>query len=349
VDQSEVGHIGEQQAREVLRADAHRAEAAGSGDRKLAEVDGGGGTGSGKYVRCCDVERLAFSLARAISAKCRETELNEELGFHFEQQVEKYKRSGMADVEARRRARLIFGGHEQVKEDCRKARGTSFVGDARQDVRYAVRQLRANPTFAIVIVLTLALSIGANSAIFSVLIQSLPYRQPEKLVRIYISTGSYPKFPLNPFDFRDLRANSKSFDGMAAYTRGDMQLSGSGEPVRLNGFGITSDYFRVLGLTPELGREFDSKAEIPGNGLQVILSDRVWRARFGAAPDILGRKITLNEQPFTVVGVMPPGTSHPGNEHQPLAYGEDVDVWWAFTFEGNSANRDRITWMALGA
>ncbi len=286
---------------------------------------------------------LRFRVRALFRRSAEETELNEELRFHFERQVEKYKLSGMADEEARRRARLVFGGHEQVKEDCREARGTSFVENARQDVRYAIRQLRANPTFAIVIVLTLALSIGANSAIFSVidgvLIKSLPYRQPDKLVRIFLSNAAYPRFPLNPFDFRDFRARSKSFDGLAAFTRGDVQLSGSGEPVRLNGFGITSGYFRVLGLTPELGREFDQKAEIPGNGLQVILSDRVWRTRFGAAPDIIGRKITLNEQPFTVVGVMPPGTAHPGNEYQPLAYGEDVDAWWPFTFEGDPAQR----------
>jgi predicted permease len=249
----------------------------------------------------------------------------------------------MSEDEARRRARLASGSHEQVKEDCREARGTSFVENARQDVRYAMRQLRANPTFAIVIVLTLALSIGANSAIFSVidsvLIKSLPYRQPDRLVRIFLSNATYPKFPLNPFDFRDFRARSKSFDGMAAFTRGDVQLSGSGEPVRLNGMGITSGHFRVLGLAPELGREFDTKAEIPGNGLQIILSDRVWRTKFGAAPEIIGRKITLNQQPFTVVGVMPPDTAHPGNEYQPLAYGEDVDAWWPFSFGGDPANR----------
>jgi predicted permease len=286
---------------------------------------------------------LRFRVRALFRRRAEETELNEELRFHFERQVEKYKLSGMTDEEARRRARLVFGGHDQVKEDCREARGTSFVENARQDVRYAIRQLRANPTFAIVIVLTLALSIGANSAIFSVidgvLITSLPYRQPDKLVRIFLANAEYPKFPMNPFDFRDFRARNKSFDGLAAFTRGDVQLSGSGEPVRLNGMGITSGYFRVLGLTPELGREFDQKSEIPGNGLQIILSDRVWRARFGAAPDILGRKITLNEQPFTVVGVMPPGTAHPGNEYQPLAYGEDVDAWWPFSFAGDPANR----------
>ena len=164
----------------------------------------------------------------------------------------------MTEEEARRRARLVFGGHEQVKEDCREARGTSFVENARQDVRYAMRQLRANPTFAVVIVLTLALSIGANSAIFSVidgvLLKPLPYRQPDKLVRIFFTNEVFPKFPLNPFDFRDFRARSKSFDGLAAFTRGDVQLSGSGVPVRLNGMGITSGYFRVLGLTPQLGQ-----------------------------------------------------------------------------------------------
>ena len=286
---------------------------------------------------------LRFRLRALFRRRAEETELNEELRFHFEQQVEKLRLAGMTEAEARRRARLAFGGHEQVKEDCREARGTSFVENARQDVRYAIRQLRANPTFAVVIVLTLALSIGANSAIFSVidgvLIQSLPYRQPHRLVRLFLSNASYPKFPINPFDFRDLRARSKSFDGMAAYVHGDLQLSGSGEPIRLTGVGITSGYFRVLGLAPQLGREFDVKAEIPGNGLQVILSDRVWRSRFGAAQDIIGRKITLNEQPYTVIGVMPAGTAHPGNEHQPLAYGEDVDAWWPFTFEGDPAKR----------
>ena len=144
---------------------------------------------------------------------------------------------------------------------------------------------------------------------------------------------------MNPFDFRDFRTRNQSFESLAAFTRGDVQLSGSGEPVRLNAFGITSGYFHTLGLAPQLGHEFDEKAEIPGNGLQIILSDRLWRTRFDAAPDIIGRKITFNMQPYTVVGVMPPGTEHPGNEYQPLAYGEDVDAWWPFAFDGNPSQR----------
>ena len=113
-----------------------------------------------------------------------ETELNEELRFHFEQEVEKCKKAGMSEQEATRFARLRFGGQEQVKEDCREARGTSFIENLLQDLRYAARQLAGHPTFAIAIILTLALSIGANSAIFSVidsvLIKSLPYPQPER-------------------------------------------------------------------------------------------------------------------------------------------------------------------------
>lgn len=187
------------------------------------------------------------------------------------------------------------------------------------------------------------LSIGANSAIFSVvdsvLLKSLPYPEPERIVRVFLSGREFPRFSLNPFDFRDYRQHSKSFESMAAYVRADAQLLDGGEAVRLNGFGITAGYFRVLGLKPELGREFDETAEIPGSGSQVILSDRLWRTRFAGSEQIVGKKVTLDMQPYTVVGVMPPGTQHPGNEYHALAYGESVDVWRPFTFEGNPAHR----------
>jgi predicted permease len=273
-----------------------------------------------------------------------ETELDQELHFHFEKQVEKYMRSGLTEEESRRQARLAFGGVSQIKEDCREARGTGFIETTLQDVRYALRQLRENPVFAVVMVLTLALSIGANSAIFSVidsvLLQSLPYRQPDKLTRIFMTSEAFPTFPLNPFDFRDMRTRNRSFESMAAYNRSDMQLAGSsGDAIRVNGFRITAGFFHVLGIEPELGREFDRDAEIHGNELQVILSDRLWRTQFGADSKIIGRKVTLNAQPFTVVGVMPPGTAHPGNQYHALSYGEDVDVWSPFAFEGDQAQR----------
>ncbi len=212
-----------------------------------------------------------------------------------------------------------------------------------QDLKYGLRMLAKNPGFTAAIVLTLGLSIGANSAIFSVidgvLLKPLPYRQPGRIVCLFFSSDVYPKFPLNPFDFRDFRTRNHSFDVLAAFTRGDVQLSGSGEPVRLSAFRVTAGYFRVLGLAPGRGREFEERDELPGNGRVVVLSDRIWRTRFGAAPDIVGRRITLDSQPFTVVGVMPAGTQHPGNGYHALPYGDSVDAWWPFTFEGNPAQR----------
>ena len=288
-------------------------------------------------------EDLRFRVRALFWRRRVEDELDDEIRFHFEREVEKYVRSGMSEGEARRKARVVFGGREQVKEECREARGIGFLEVTVGDAKYALRQLWENPAFSLVMILTLALSIGANSAIFSVidgvLLKRLPYPEPERLVRLFLSSREYPRFPLNPFDFLDFRARNRSFAGIAAFTRGDVQLSGDGEPVKLNGFGITSGYFQVLGLRPELGREFDYRAEMPGNGLQVMVSDRLWRTRFGADPNIIGRKILLNMQPFTVIGVMGPGTEHPGNEYHAVAYGESVDVWWPFSFAGNSNQR----------
>ncbi|MGD0627817.1 MAG: ABC transporter permease [Terracidiphilus sp.] len=270
------------------------------------------------------------------------SELDEEMAFHREQAEKELIAGGLTAEAARYAAMRQFGNSTRVKEKSHEVVGFSFES-VMQDVRYAVRQLMSNPGFTAVITLTLALSIGANSAIFSViegvLLKPLPYPHSEQIVRLFLTSAEYPKFPLNPFDFLDFRARNKSFESMAAFTRGDMQLSGSGVPVELSGFGITSGYFRVLGLKPQLGREFDWNAEIPGNGQQVVLSNRLWRTRFDAAADIIGRKITLNMKPYTVIGVMPAGTEHPGNDYHSLPYGESVDVWWPFGFEGNSSQR----------
>jgi predicted permease len=271
-----------------------------------------------------------------------DSELDEEMAFHRAQAEKGFAAAGMTPEEARYAAMRQFGNGARMKERSREVIGFRAETVA-QDIRYALRQLLGSPAFTVVILLTLALAIGANTAIFSVingvLLKRLPYEQPERLVRVFLSNSDYPKFPLNPFDFLDFRARSHSFESMAAFNRGDVQLSGTGEPVRLFGFGITSGYFHVLGLHPQLGREFDRAAEIPGNGLQVIISDRLWRTRFGADQGIVGRKITLNMQPFTVIGVMPAGTVHPGNVYHSLPYGESVDVWWPFSFAGDPNRR----------
>ncbi len=261
--------------------------------------------------------------------------------FHREQ-AERELRSEVSAEAARTAACSQFGNPALLQDQSHEVIAFRFES-VFQDLRYALRQLVASPSFTVVIVLTLALSIGANSAIFSmiegVLLKPLPYAEPQRLVRIFMTSPEFPKFPMNPFDFRDIRARNHSFESMAAFTRGDLQLSGSGAPQRLYGFAVTAQYFHLLGLKPQLGREFDQQAEIAGNGLQVILSDRLWRTTFSADTGIIGRKITLNAQPYTVVGVMPAGVEHPGNEYHSLPYGESIDVWSPFTFGKDATQR----------
>lgn len=287
---------------------------------------------------------LVYMRLRSLLRRNRlEQELDRELQFHLEQQIAENLALGMPPAEARHAARRKLGGTAQIQEECRDMRRTDYLENLWRDVRYALRALRKSPGFAVVIVLTLALAIGANSAIFSVidgvLLKPLPYPEPDRIVRIFFHSRAYAKFPLNPFDFRDFRARNRSFDCLAGFTRADLQLSGAGQPERFTGFNVTAGFFRVLGLRPARGREFTTNDELPGNGRVAILSDRIWRSRFAADPHIIGRKIMLDAQPFAVVGVMPPGAGHPGNEYHGVAHGETVDVWSPFTFQGNPAQR----------
>jgi predicted permease len=273
-----------------------------------------------------------------------ESELDREMRYHLERQVEENIAAGMNAREAREAASRMFGGVSQIEEECRDMRRTRYLENFLQDLRFTVRMLGKSPAFTVVIVLTLALSIGANSAIFSVidgvLLQPLPYPQAERIARVFYRSTEYAKFPLNPWDFLDFRARNRSFENLAMYTHADVQLSGANsDPVKLSAFRISSGYFRVLGVHPARGREFDFSEERPGNGNVVILSDRVWRNQFGAATDILGRKVLLDSQPYMVVGVMPAGVDHPGNSYNSVAYGDTVDAWTPFTFEGNPNNR----------
>ena len=285
---------------------------------------------------------LARKLALLFSRNRFRSELDEEMAFHREQAERDFVSAGIPPSAAQDAAARRLGNATRIRELSHETIEFKFES-VWGDVRYAARQLWQSPGFTVVMLLTLALSIGANSAIFSVidgvLLKKLPYPRADRLVRIFLSNSTFPKFPLNPFDFRDFRARNRSFQSMALFTRGDMQLSGTGQPVRLNGFGVTAGYFSVLGLKPYLGREFDFAAEIPGNGQQVIISDRLWRTRFNTDPSIIGSKVTLNMQPYTVIGVMPPGTEHPGNAYHSVAYGDSVDVWWPFMFAGNPNQR----------
>jgi len=265
-----------------------------------------------------------------------ETELEKELRFHLEQQMEENRARGMSADEARRAANRRLGGLTQIEEECRDMRRTDLIDTITQDLRYAARTLIKSPGFTITLVLTMALSIGATSAIVSVvngvLLRALPYREPDRLVRFFTSNRNWPKFAINRNDFRDFRERLHSFESLAAYVHRDLQLAGTGETIRLSGFSITAGFFQLLGVKPAMGREFDRGDELPGRGQVAIVSNKIWRTRLGGRSDALGRKIILDGIPYTVVGVLAPGVAHPGNMYHAVGYGDTVDIWTPFTF-----------------
>lgn len=214
-----------------------------------------------------------------------------------------------------------------------------------QDLRYGLRMLAKGRALTGIAVLTLALGIGANTAMFSVvsgvLLRPLPYQQPERLVRVFTVFPTQPIFSLAKADFVDFRARNHVFTGMALFARRDLDLTVGDKPERLKGMGVTPDFFRVLGFHPMLGRDFQSNEEYKGNTHVVILSYRLWQSRFGADPQIVGKSLMLSSEPFTVVGVMPPGVQHVGGDYHSLPHGDNVELWWPLEIQPLRGARDR--------
>jgi predicted permease len=196
--------------------------------------------------------------------------------------------------------------------------GTGLImGTLWQDLKYALRTLAKNPGFAAIVVLTLALGIGANTAIFSVvdavLLAPLPYHQPDKLVMVWsknVAKG-YNMFPVSGGDYAEWKSENSVFSDMAASSDTLYTLTGAGDPQVVIGYQFSADYFRLLGTRPELGRTFLDEEDRPDGPDVVVLGDAIWRRLFGADPHIIGKSITLTGKPFTVVGVMPPNFKYP--------------------------------------
>jgi putative ABC transport system permease protein len=250
------------------------------------------------------------SLLRNLLRKSRmDRELDSELRFHLEAQTEANLRAGMTPEEARRRARLSLGGVEQVKEGVREVRPGLWLETLWRDLGFAARLLRKNPGFTAVAVLTLALGIGANTAIFSVVyavqLNRLPYPEPERLMMLWErdrdgrSTVGFPTFA-------DWQSQSHTFESMAAMSDWNPILSGGGDPEILEGASVTNDFFRVLGVHPMLGRNFTDQDGPPGNRV-VILSHSAWKRRFHGDPSVVGKPILMMGVERTLIGVMPPG------------------------------------------
>ncbi len=241
-----------------------------------------------------------------------EQELNEELRYHIERQVEEHIAKGMTPEEARYAALRAMGGVEQRKEECRDMRRVRLIEDLIQDLRYGLRTLRKSPGFTAVAVLSLALGIGANTAIFSlvntVLLRPLPVENPERLVSLnYASEKGDDAFPTFSYlNYRDLRDRNNAVDGLIAYRMAPISLSHDGISERAWGYLATGNYFDVLGVKPALGRLLtpeDDKA--PGAHPVMVISYDCWQKRFAGDPNVVGRGVLVNARSFTIIGVAP--------------------------------------------
>lgn len=242
---------------------------------------------------------------------------NNELASHLELHNADNLCSGMTPEEARRDALIRHGRLEQTKESVRDLRGLPFLGTLLQDLRFGLRTLRKSPSFTAVAVLTLALGIGANSAIFSVvdaiLLRPLPYPQPEQLVRIWESSGRYDssRNVVNALNFLDWRDHSQSFESMAAISTTMTNLSSHGQPVAVQGMQVSPEFFSILRIAPFLGRTFTPADGIPGQDNSVILSYGIWQRQFGADQTVIGQKIGIDGLPHQIIGVLPKGFTFP--------------------------------------
>jgi predicted permease len=235
-----------------------------------------------------------------------DAEMDEEMRAHVEMKTLANIAAGMAAQEAHHAALRQFGRAESIKETCREQRGVSWLENIVHDLRYGARQLRKNPGFTAVAVLTLALGIGANTAIFSVvhavLLKPLAYQEPERLVTILLEGRN----PVSPADFLDWRAQSRSFTGMAAAEFWGGTLTGGDRPESVRALRVGEGMFQLLGVPPLIGRTFQSDDFQAGRDHVVVLSHRLWQRRFGGNPSIVGQLLVLSGESYLVVGVMPP-------------------------------------------
>jgi putative ABC transport system permease protein len=244
----------------------------------------------------------------------RDRELAEEIDSVVKMEIERNLRAGMSLAAARRQALAEFGGLESMKESYRDRRGLPLVDAVAQDLRHSLRILRRAPGTAAIAVLTLALGIGATTAVFSVvysvLLQPLPFPEPQRLVRLWESRAAHgwDKTSFNEANFWDVRARNRTFEEIGALLNTRANLSGSGDPRLISVGKVSSGFFPLLGVGPIIGRGFLQGEDQPGHENQIVLlANKFWRTQFGADPQIIGRTLRLDGKPVTVVGVLPPG------------------------------------------
>jgi len=282
------------------------------------------------------LRRFAMRLSNFAAGRSADQRLQEEIAEHLAFQTEENQRAGMTPIEARRQARLKLGAAEAIREDHHAEQSLPFIENLVLDLRYAVRMLLRSPGFSLIAIATMALGVGATTAIYSViaatLLHPLPYPNPADLVRIQddLPGVGAQGVGISVPEWRDLES-SGIFQSVAITGRGaNVNLTGSAQPLRLSFKQVTPNYFAVLGVDAELGRVFDPRDATPGYNLEVVLSDGLWRREFGADPHVLGKTVRLDNDVYHVVGVMPRGFRDQGSTSDE----QNVELWLGAGFAG---------------
>jgi len=263
-----------------------------------------------------------------------EQELVEEIEFHRALKQQDFERSGLPPEQARTASRRALGNVLLAREDARGVWVSPWLDQLWQDIAYGLRQLRRNPGFTLIAIVTLAIGIGANSAVFtmvnSILLESLPYKDPSQLVLTFEQLPNAPvKFGVSPPDFEFLRNQARSFAAMAAYRTVSYELSGVTQPERLMGARVSPELFSVVGIAPAIGRALTRDDDRQESHV-VVLSHGLWSRTFGRDAGIMGRAILLDGRPYTVVGIMPPSFEFP--PRGPELNGEPAEVFVPMAF-----------------
>jgi putative ABC transport system permease protein len=264
-----------------------------------------------------------------------EHDLGDELQSHIQLRVDDLERFGLSRAEAVRQARIEFGSPERFKEECRETIAGNFIDTLIQDFRFSLRILRKSPGFTLVVVLTMALGIGATTAIFSVvdatLLRSLPYSQPDELVSVQADLPGIDAqdVGISQPEWQDLQ-RSRIFEYVSPTWFDENNLTGSAQPARVRLLIVAPNYFALLRAQPQIGRTFDPNYNSPGFIPEVVISDSLWKRSFGGDPNILDKSVRMDTDLYRVVGVMPLGFDSPGR----TAEERNVEIWASTSFYG---------------
>jgi predicted permease len=280
--------------------------------------------------------RMLARFAALFRRRRLEQELDDEILAHLELAERDARQRGLSVDDARRQARLAFGGVEQIKEAHRDDRSTLWLENFFKDVRYGIASLRREPLFTGIAVAVLAIGIGANTAMFSivdaVLLKPLPFSNPERIVRIWEAPSATSSNSTTTRTFVELQQRNRTFEALSAESLSTATVNIAGVPTRLNGRYVSADHFRVFGVQPVLGRDFRADEDAPGSDRVVIISHAAWQQAFGGDAAVLNREILLDDDPHRIIGVLPPG-AFDRDRARPQ---DDVASFWrlnAFTAE----------------